>query len=470
MNNEWRILKHPYVADIYKISSYGNIKDIYTNETLETPLLSNGGLYCKLESSELYKKQYGHYTITLPVDDLMGIAFLNCTPNRVLKCVIAIRHKDGDLKNIFLDNLEWYNPVEQWHPIIHDTIISDMYEISSFGRIRKTNTNTILSIVYACNGKYPSYNLKRVDGKYGLFSAKILIASEFVVGRKNPYDRVRNINGIDRDICIKNLEWYTPYDDNECYSDEVWKDVIYPDVKRDMYIVSSYGRIKNKYSGQPIKPMMSTSGYNQVKLMGYDGTSHNRQVHRIVCTAFHPNPLNLPQVNHIDGNKTHNHYLNLEWVTPLENITHAIKTGLTPKGCDKNNLYGDQHPSTKVTDNIVEKVCHLLIQYYGNIEWVYRELKPSCDELTLKIILHIKEKSSRQAISDKYFTKEQMKQLKYDKINLVKESFITNEGNVRAVYNDLIDKLPYLTLSWLEQFKYSGKYFPKKYFKDQRFK
>ena len=50
-------------------------------------------------------------------------------------------------------------------------------------------------------------------------------------------------------------------------------------------------------------------------------------VHRIIASIFIPNPLNLPEVNHIDNNRTNNSVDNLEWITKKDNLAYAFSNG-----------------------------------------------------------------------------------------------------------------------------------------------
>lgn len=63
------------------------------------------------------------------------------------------------------------------------------------------------------------------------------------------------------------------------------------------------------------------NGYLRTTLFR-DGKQTTVYLHRIIAEAFIPNPLQLPQVNHKDGNKANNSVENLEWCTGSSNVIH----------------------------------------------------------------------------------------------------------------------------------------------------
>lgn len=102
---------------------------------------------------------------------------------------------------------------------------------------------------------------------------------------------------------------------------EEWRDVI---GFEGIYSVSDRGDIRSAYRSKKILRPGFARRYHFVALRK-DGKSHYKTVHRIVCEAFiGPPPSDSHYVNHKDGNRTNNAVENLEWVTPAENIQHAI--------------------------------------------------------------------------------------------------------------------------------------------------
>ena len=99
-----------------------------------------------------------------------------------------------------------------------------------------------------------------------------------------------------------------------------------PILNFENYAITLDGRIINNTTKKCKKPTDNHSGNRYLYVDLYkDGNRHRKYVHRLVAEAYIPNPLNLPFVNHIDGNPKNNNYKNLEWCTAKQNVEHASK-------------------------------------------------------------------------------------------------------------------------------------------------
>lgn len=105
---------------------------------------------------------------------------------------------------------------------------------------------------------------------------------------------------------------------------EVWRNVA---GFESYYEVSDAGNVRRKGKGGIMKPGTHRDGYKTV-VLSISCKSYPRKVHRLVATAFIENPKKKEQVNHINGIKSDNRLVNLEWATRSENTIHAYKTGL----------------------------------------------------------------------------------------------------------------------------------------------
>ena len=94
------------------------------------------------------------------------------------------------------------------------------------------------------------------------------------------------------------------------------------------YSISDKGIIRNDVSGKVLKNCIGTDGYYKISLYIAPGIRGTYRVNRLVALTYIPNPNNLEQVNHLDGNKLNNSVDNLEWCDASRNVSHSYETKL----------------------------------------------------------------------------------------------------------------------------------------------
>lgn len=135
----------------------------------------------------------------------------------------------------------------------------------------------------------------------------------------------------------------------------MWKTI--PDFPN--YEASSEGGIRCKVGNVEKKSKETKHGYLETSLHIGKKQKKTRSIHRLVASAWIPNPDNKPEVNHIDGNKKNNHINNLEWVTRKENFEHARKNGLMDGFLGSSPRRGESHRMAKLTEHEVKAIFQL---------------------------------------------------------------------------------------------------------------
>lgn len=126
-----------------------------------------------------------------------------------------------------------------------------------------------------------------------------------------------------------------------------------PSSPNDDYMAGSDGKVysRTKYKGfgrkeyvdwYPLSGHVTKKGYRSVS-MCHLNVKKTRNVHRLICKAFHGTP-NTPtlQVRHLDGNPGNNTPENLRWGTQVENWQDRQAHG--------HGLIGEMHHQAKFSN------------------------------------------------------------------------------------------------------------------------
>ncbi len=176
---------------------------------------------------------------------------------------------------------------------------------------------------------------------------------------------------------------------------EIWRDIL---GYEGLYQVSNLGRIKSLkrkcktakgFRNVPEKicsSTLDTYGY-PIICLHKNGKKKTKTIHRLVGEAFIENPLNLPQINHIDEDKTNNCVNNLEWCNAKYNNTHGTRNERIKKAQQRAVIQLDMNGNfiktwnganeimrvTGMHQSAITRCCNQKRNYAYGYRWKYKE-------------------------------------------------------------------------------------------------
>ena len=154
---------------------------------------------------------------------------------------------------------------------------------------------------------------------------------------------------------------------------ELWKEV---KEYEGLYLISDMGNIKSLRLNRNLKLTKTNRGYLTIGLYSSKRRSKNFLVHRLVTNTF-IGAVEGKEVNHKNGNKSDNRAVNLELCTRQENVNHAKKMGLIPRGI--------KHRNSKNNPELVKKI---LQAGYRNLPMEEIKLKYNVSLSFIQEVLH----------------------------------------------------------------------------------
>lgn len=141
------------------------------------------------------------------------------------------------------------------------------------------------------------------------------------------------------------------------------------------YEVSDLGRVRSlnfKRTGKTkiLQPIDNGKGYLFVSLCK-DGKVKMMYVHRLVASAFLPNPLNLDTVNHKNEDKRNNNVSNLEWMSQADNNNYGTRV---QRAAEANSKVQINHPKKSKQVQMLDKSTGKLLAIFPSIQEAERQI------------------------------------------------------------------------------------------------
>lgn len=126
--------------------------------------------------------------------------------------------------------------------------------------------------------------------------------------------------------------------DEGIFGSERWLPVeAFDGLYRDLYDVSSRGRIRSRHNGGALIRSKATNGGYVTVALCRDGDKRWARLHRLVAFAFLGKPPpGMPLVLHNNDVKSDNRVENLRWGSAVTNHADAVKNGRAPFGATRN--------------------------------------------------------------------------------------------------------------------------------------
>lgn len=283
--------------------------------------------------------------------------------------------------------------MEQWEEITEPDEFVHLYEVSTFGNVRNSQTQKILK---PCKRNNSLSVYLSAAGNGRSLTVHSLIAYTFLgpPPRKDCRMTIRHKNGIKTDNRPVNLEWVTHSQlsrlgrQNQRAPQYAPQAVMVPIgtniVDCPEYRITPDGRIFSYKSNRFMATRETKAGYKVANLYYPDDGSKTVSIHRLVAEYYVPNPHNLRYVNHKNADKLDNRAFNLEWVSSNDNMQHIVNykpfnTGIkvaqyNRDGTELLSMFlnaNEAKRETGIDNSAIHKACKGKVKRAGGHVWKY---------------------------------------------------------------------------------------------------